>query len=314
MEINRNILISYFLGECSDEEKTAIKQWLASDEAHKQMFISERIRFDASVIVDEDSITSYNVRTTHVGTIFRNMLKIAAAVSLLVISSYTLWLYRSSHAAQKSMLTIHVPAGNRTSLTLPDGSLVWLNSNTTLIYPGVFAGNERSVELNGEAYFEIKKSDKQSFVVKTAKYNAKVLGTTFNIEAYSNTSDFATALFTGKVKLYKDLGEDKSLYLNAGETARLVSDTLQVSPTDVNSYRWKEGLIIIEDKSFEEIMILFGKYFDNTIVIRNNNVKKLAYRGKLRIADGVDHALRVLQKDFSFTYKRDEDTNTIYIY
>ncbi|MDR3252189.1 MAG: FecR domain-containing protein [Tannerella sp.] len=314
MEIDRNILVSYFLGHSSEEEKAAIKRWLESDEAHKQQFVSERICFDASVIVDEDSILTPSVRETNVKGLIRTMLRIAAVIVVLFASGYSYWHYQNGQTANKSMLTIHVPAGNRTSLTLPDGSLVWLNSNTTLRYPGVFADKERTVELNGEAYFEVQKSAKQSFVVKTAKYNAKVLGTTFNIEAYANTPDFATALFTGKVKLYKDLREEESLYLNAGETARLVGDTLQVSKTNINSYRWKEGLIIIEDKSFEEIMRLFGKYFDNQIIIRNNHVKKLAYHGKLRIADGVDHALRVLQNDFRFTYKRDEDTNTIYIY
>ena len=84
-----------------------------------------------------------------------------------------------------------------------------------------------------------------------------------------------------------------------------MGESLRVVPTtDPNSYRWKDGLIYIEDKSFNAIMELFEKFYDVQIIVNNKAVKDLGYRGKLRISDGVDHALRVLQNDFPFKYKR----------
>jgi ferric-dicitrate binding protein FerR (iron transport regulator) len=311
MEIDRNILVRYFLEECSESEKEAIRQWLESDEAHKKLFINERIRFDASLVVDEDELTfdAPSRAKQHVLT----ALKVAAAILLLIGSSYFFSLYQHKQP-EIVMQQIHVPAGNRTSLTLPDGTLVWLNSNTTLTYPNIFPDNERVVELNGEAYFEVAKSKHKPFIAKTHKYNVEVLGTTFNLEAYDDKPDFVTTLFTGKVKLYDEQHKDEALFLNAGETAALADNSLIVSTTETESYRWRDGLIVIEDKSFEEIMRLFEKYFDHHIIIKNEKVKRLGYHGKLRIADGVDHGLRVLQKDFRFTYKRDEDTKIITIY
>jgi ferric-dicitrate binding protein FerR (iron transport regulator) len=309
MEIDRTILIRYFSGETSENEKIAIQQWLEGDEAHKRQFIHERIRFDATLVIDEDRVLS--IQTGNVRRVLWNTLKIVSIILILAGNGYILQLF---HHKQPKVVTqnIHVPPGNRTSLTLPDGTFVWLNSNTTLKYPSMFSGEKRIVELNGEAYFEVIENKKTPFIVKTNKYNVEVLGTTFNVEAYDDM--FSTALFTGKVKLYKDQREEESVLLNNGEFAELIDNTLQVSLIESEVYRWRDGLIIIEDKSFEEIMQLFEKYFGQKIIIRNNKVKKLGYRGKLRILDGVDHALRVLQNDFYFTYKRDEETNKIYIY
>lgn len=311
MNIDRNILTRYFQGECSEWEKEAIRVWLESDESHKKQFIREHIRFDASVIVDEDKISSSS--TSKVKIILWNTLKVASAILILIGSSYFFNLSLSDKP-NNLLQSIYVPPGSRTSVTLPDGSLVWLNSNTSFKYPTTFASENRVVELDGEAYFEVTKNEGKSFIVKTNKYNVEVLGTTFNVEAYANEASFKTGLFNGKVKLYKEQQENKSLYLKPGEAAELIGDALQVSSANQNSFRWKDGLIILEDKSFTEIMRLFEKYYDVQIIIKNDKTKELGYKGKLRISDGIDHALRVLQKDFRFTFKREEDTNIIYIY
>jgi len=309
MDIDRNILVRYFQGETTDIEKEAINQWLEKNAANRQSFIRERIRFDASLIIDERAVISGRGNTKRITF---NILKIASVILILIGSSYIFNFYLFS-GQQASMQTIYVPPGNRTSLTLPDGTTVWLNSNTTLTYPNIFSKKERNVKLDGEAYFEVNPDKKKAFIVKTDKYNIEVLGTTFNIDSYTGKSNFETALFTGKVKLYKE-NEEEAVFLSAGQLAQLNGSSLEVYTLDSNKYRWRDGLIIIEGKSFEEIMEIFEKYYDQQIIIENEKVKDLGYRGKLRIVDGIDHALRVLQKDFGFTYKREEETNKIYIY
>lgn len=309
MKIDRNILIRYFSGESSENEKKAIEQWLESDETHKSQFISERIRFDASLIIDEEKITA--LQTTKIN-LTKNILKIAAAILLMIGCSYLFSLYNSPQTDVITQ-TIHVPFSNRISITLPDGTLVWLNSNTTLKYPSAFTDKQRVVELNGEAYFEVTKNKDKAFVVKTNKYNIEVLGTTFDVEAYANKPTFTTTLFTGKIKLYHE-DKKQTLVLNEGEVAELIDNDLKVFQNKSNSYRWRDGIIIIEDKSFGEIMELFEKYYGYEIIIKNDKVKERGYQGKLLIADGIDHALRVLQNDFMFSYKRDKDMTRIYIY
>jgi len=311
MEINRDILVRYYQGESTEEEKNEIQLWLESNTENKRQFIHERIRFDASLIIDEKKLQTGRKDKTKKITL--GFLKIASVILILVGSSYLFSLYLTEEQ-QSVMQSIYVPAGNRTSLTLPDGSLVWLNSNTTFTYPNVFTKNVRHVELNGEAYFEVSPDKEKTFVVKTDKYNIEVLGTSFNVDAYADKPDFEIALFTGKVKLLREDSETSPLFLEPGQMAHFIDNSLQVATVHSNNYRWRDGLIIIEDKSFEEIMQVFEKYYGQQIIIENEKVKSSGYRGKLRIADGIDHALRVLQNDVRFSYKREEETNRIYIY
>ena len=313
MEMDRNILVRYFLGQCTESEKETIRQWMESDEAHKKEFIRERIRFDASLIVDENELLAPARPTLLLRRGVRRALRIAAVVALVVCNGVLLRLYLSQSAEQSSLQSIHVPTGSRTSITLPDGTTVWLNSNTNLVYPNSFPGDQRIVELDGEAYFDVARNEAKPFIVKTDKYNVEVLGTAFNMEAYSAQSNFKTTLCTGKVRLFREENLDESLYLNPGEAAELIDGQLRIVPANGNIARWKDGLIVLDGQSFEEIVELFRKYYESQIVIRNENVRNLQYEGKLRITDGIDHALRVLQNDSRFTYRREEETNTIYI-
>ncbi|MDR1369306.1 MAG: FecR domain-containing protein [Dysgonamonadaceae bacterium] len=314
MKIDRYILDRYFCGESPEEEKESIREWLESDEAHRKQFIRERIRFDASVVADESDIAGdekagwipYRWRT-----FVRNAMKAAAVVVLMIVSSHFYSTYRINGLVGTAQ-NAYVPPGSRTSLALADGSAVWLNSNTTLKYPGFFR-DERVVELDGEGFFDIAKDAGKPFTINTGKYVLEALGTSFNMESYADRPGFETAMFTGRVKLYKIGAKSDTVYLSAGETATLDGDSLVISATNYNKYRWKEGIIVFEDKSFEEMMILFEKYFDVKIIIRTDAVRKLGYLGKFRIVDGIDHALRVLQNDFRFTYRREENTNIIYI-
>lgn len=309
MNIDHHILIRYFLGQASEEEKEFIHQWIESDEANRTQFIRERIRFDASILIDKPA--SLEKRRRQIPPFLSWSLKIAASVLLLLGSFYVYDNYRMVRLSQ-TFQCVSVPAGNRTNIQLPDGTNVWLNANTSLRYPMAFSNTNREIQLDGEAYFEVAK-DKKPFIVKTDKYDVEVLGTVFNVEAYRSKPQFRTSLYEGKVKLYNSR-QPKAVFLSPGQTAELVGKVLQVAPTkEVNSYRWKDGLIYIEDKSFDAIMTLFEKFYDVRIVINNQAVKDLGYRGKLRISDGVDHALRVLQNDFPFKYKRDEERNIIYI-
>lgn len=309
MQIDQHILIRYFLGQASEEEKEAIHQWVESDEANRNRFVRERIRFDASVLADEHQIAPS--KRLYIPAWLNWSAKIAASILLIWGSLYLYDDYRTNQLA-RTFQSVYVPAGNRTNIVLPDGTNVWLNANTSLRYPLAFSKRHREITLDGEAYFEVVKN-KNPFIVKTNKYDVEVLGTTFNMEAYSNKTTFTTTLYEGKVALYNTAHPD-AVFLEPGQTAYLEGDVLKVSSTtDVNGYRWKDGLLFIEDKSFGTIMEMFEKMYDIQIVINNKSVNKLGYRGKLRVSDGIDHALRVLQKDFPFVYTRDEESNIIYI-
>ena len=187
-----------------------------------------------------------------------------------------------------------------------------LNSNTKFSYPSVFATNNRKVKLDGEAYFEVSANKNKPFYVHTSKGEIKVLGTHFNLEAYSNADVFKTSLFEGKVRVRV---KGNNIYLKPDQmvcyhkNGKIHLETIH----DYDQFRWREGLICIKSAKLKDIMKTFTKYFGDSIVIQNKELEHYKYTGKFRQSRGVINALRLLQKDAPFTIEQDEDKQIIYI-
>jgi len=142
--------------------------------------------------------------------------------------------------------------------------------------------------------------------------DVQVTGTAFNVEAYSKHNSFETSLFTGSVDIYRN--EAKLASLNPNEKSTLEDNELIVSKiTDTDEYLWRKGLIAFNNKKLDEILLSLEKYFDVEIHIDSKSLPQHTYTGKFRQSDGVDYALRVLQRSIHFTYTRDENTGKIYI-
>lgn len=310
MEIEKNILIRYFEGSATEEEKEQLHQWIEESESNRKRFINEQIRFDVSLLLPEKQTHLPERKRLYV--MATKGLRIAASILLLIGCFYGYTSYQHNKLAEKFQ-TIHVPVGSRTNIRLPDGTSVWLSSKTTLRYPMEFSDGKREVTLDGEAFFEVTKDKKTPFIVRTDKYDIEVLGTSFNVEAYSDRSQFETILRDGKVKLYKETNPEP-LYLSPGQTAYLSNGELKVMQTQRENYSsWTKGLINIDNMNFNDILKLFEKYYDIRIVVQKPLNYNLGYNGKFRIIDGVEHALKVLQNDYPFTFRRDVDENVIYI-
>jgi ferric-dicitrate binding protein FerR (iron transport regulator) len=212
------------------------------------------------------------------------------------------------------MQTINVPAGQYVNLSLPDGTQIWLNARTRIEYPISFNKKQRVVKLDGQAYFEVAHDDDVPFVVETSKGNVSVLGTKFDVMAYSDEDDFETTLMEGKVNVSLASNPTRSLILCSNTRSYLKDGNLVVSPIDnYDVYRWKEGLICFDKASFEEIMHDFEKIYGVKINIQNVGVGKYLYTGKFRFVDGIDYALRVLQRDIKFQYERNSENQIINI-
>ena len=212
-------------------------------------------------------------------------------------------------------ISVEAPLGSRTKLYLPDGTLVWLNAGSRMTYSQGFGVDNRKVELEGEGYFEVRRNEKLPFFVKTKDLQLQVLGTKFNVEGYSDKDDFEVTLMEGSVRVASRIGLGDTLMLKPDSKACLQKDgRLKVIPVDdYNPYRWKEGLICFRNESFLSIMSDLEKYFGVSIVVENKNVLKYYFTGKFRQADGIDYALRVLQRDIRFKYERDDENQIIYI-
>ena len=315
-------LYHFFAGKASDKQKEAIKRWAESSPDNKVdvnvhptktevKFSDEKKIFDAGILLVDKKELFQKENAPLLYKLINYTVKIAAVV-LLVVVSVTIYKYQELVKKSEVLQTILVPAGQRINIILPDSTFVCLNSNTKFSYPSVFATNNRKVKLDGEAYFEVSANKNKPFYVHTSKGEIKVLGTHFNLEAYSNADVFKTSLFEGKVRVRV---KGNNIYLKPDQmvcyhkNGKIHLETIH----DYDQFRWREGLICIKSAKLKDIMKTFTKYFGDSIVIQNKEVEHYKYTGKFRQSRGVINALRLLQKDAPFTIEQDEDKQIIYI-
>jgi ferric-dicitrate binding protein FerR (iron transport regulator) len=177
------------------------------------------------------------------------------------------------------MNTMHTPRGGQYRLMLPDGTQAWLNAASSVTYPVAFTGNERKVQVTGEVYFEVAKRKKMPFIVQLKDgAEIKVLGTHFNVNAYSNEPAMRTTLLEGSVKV--SLGTQSAL-LQPGQQA-VVKNSIQVQKQVAMEQvmAWKNGLFNFEDAALDEIMRQLERWYDIEIVYEGK-VPQIELAGKL---------------------------------
>lgn len=310
------MLYKFFEGATSYEEEVRIRQWMEHSPENRLRFLKERKLFDSMMLLGDEKAIERQEKHKLPGTshLKIELLKIAAVVAITLGVSFV-YRFVSERNAAVPMQSIYVPTGQRVNITLPDGTNVWLNARTRLSYPALFDKSVRQVTVDGEAYFDVAKEKNRPFIVTTAKCDMEVLGTKFNVEGYSDKENFEVTLMEGSVRVTSHIEQGDTLTLTPDSKACLRKDgKLEVVQVDdYNPYRWKEGLICFRNESFPSIMSELEKYFGVNIVIKNEKVSKYYFTGKFRQADGIDYALRVLQRDIRFIYERDDENQIIYI-
>lgn len=207
---------------------------------------------------------------------------VACIVPLLILLS-SLYVYQKTSQIKRDisktfMVEQFVPAGERTMITLPDSSKVWLNSGTLLVYPSAFVGEKREVYLAGEGYFEIKKNEKQPFIVNVKTLDVEVVGTRFNILAYPESKVVTTTLEQGAVQVRLKESPDKIYRMRPNEqlTYHIDSkkaDLLTVVSADYSD--WREGGLFFDNASFKDVVRTIERVYGISVHLQtsiyNNN-------------------------------------------
>lgn len=167
-----------------------------------------------------------------------------------------------SKIAPSEQLRLMTPRGGQYRLTLIDGTRVWLNSASSLVYPVAFTGKERRVELIGEAYFEVAHNAEQPFVVTTATQKVIVLGTSFNINAYRDENKVVTTLLTGRVQI-NDPADRKLQQLGPDEQAVFDHGVVYIAQVDAHLYTaWKDGEFRFKATPLHEVLRQIERWYD----------------------------------------------------
>lgn len=237
--------------------------------------------------------------------IYLNGLRIAAILVFGLILS-GIWFFKGKQAAKESVITqtVTIPYGAQTQLTLPDGSLVWLNSGSTLSYSNDFS-IKRELELHGEAFFDVVKSD-IPFEVNTDYGSVQVLGTAFDVEAYPD-DNFATTLIRGSVRV-SDPAKNMTVVLSPGEQAQLLDGRFIKEEVDTRLYTsWKEGKLIFKRESFPGMIKKLERWFNVKFELSGNDFNNLWFTGKIE-NETLTEVLEMISKaaPVSYSYNAEE--------
>lgn len=309
--MDQTTLHKYFQGNASESEEERILRWVEESEENKHRFKKERLLYDVALFND-NSKNQKVVQTKRINPVIKWSLGIAA--SILVIISGGLLFSNYQDSLNNQLQTVTVPVGQRAEIALADGTKVWLNSKSTLTYNTSFGRKNRTVELDGEAYFEVTKDAKRPFYVLTENNKVGVIGTSFCVTAYKGSNTFETVLVEGLVDIYTNKSQQPVTRLKRNESYSSDQDSSKVRKVNAKEQlTWKDGIYSFEDETFKVILEKLEKYFNVKFKIENSEILDYPITAKFREQDGIEHILRTIQIDHKFTYIIDTKTDTIII-
>lgn len=240
----------------------------------------------------------------------------AAAILILVVSSslLTLWYTQNEEVVfvANEMNTLYTPAGQRACLVLQDGTEVWLNAKSKLVYPAQFTGEERRVKVEGEAFFNVAKDSVKPFIVSAMDVDMKVLGTQFNVYCYPDVGYVETSLLEGSVRVFFSGKEKEGILLKPDQQVTAANGKMVVKPIRLNEhFLWRDGVYAFENEPLIDILKKLELYYDVKIVVEDTTMFNETYTGKFRQRDSLDDIFKILQQIRSFKFCKDTENNII---
>ncbi len=311
----------YLSGQISSPEKAELLAWAEKSPANRKFFdqlielwsLSGRFEDDTDFSIDLDTAwdrlenqlpvqTPTIKKMTAIGWVVR----IAAAVVLLGIAGY--WV---SGIGRQSLEIVATLENEQKEVVLPDGSRVWINEESRLTYHPSF--KQREVLLEGEAFFEVVRDERSPFTVKGGGAQTTVLGTRFNVRAYTGETRVEVTVESGKVSLEPIASRKKRVLLNAGNSGVYSKQENKVELYEEGIFKagaWKSKSLVFQDHRLREMLPVLERYFDITIIPKNQQLLNCHLSMNLQ-NPSLDTCLRTLEYIGSLQVEQRGDT--IYI-
>jgi transmembrane sensor len=206
-------------------------------------------------------------------------------------------------------LAATTPRGGNYQVTLPDGSRVWMNADSRLVFPAKFSGKSREVSLEGEAYFEVAKDRIHPFIVKSRSQRIEVLGTHFNVNSYTDETAIKTTLLEGSVKVSDRNGSEA--ILKPGEAAINRGNIRVEQVNTAEAVAWKDGNIAFREKTLEGIMRELSRWYDISVVYAADAPTNVTFTGVVSKTRNLSSVLEGMQTTGSVKFKIEGKTVTV---
>lgn len=321
------ILFKYISGQTTPYETKDVQDWAEVSEDRKKelgrlknIWIMVGLDNEIEHLKKEEEISHIwniiqEINTKEQNKNYRlQLVKYAAAILLLISFSGSLGYFISESASKTNseFTEIFVPKGERSTVVLPDGSTVQLNSDSHLIFRSSFSSGRRGVELEGEGFFNVTHDKSRPFIVETHTLQIEVLGTSFDVSSYPNDSIVTTFLQTGKVKINSKNSE--ATYLSPNEAFSYNKTTHESSKLNIQDQRftdWTKGILTIKEETIGTLSKKLERRFNIHIEFGDEDVRNHMYTGSIKDED-LNTLLEALAFASSIQYKRNGDTVTLF--
>jgi ferric-dicitrate binding protein FerR (iron transport regulator) len=314
-----DLLITNFLsGEASQSEKDKLTSWIGESPANQRLFEeNQRIwakshsYFSSTEISSDrekikDQIIRQLSKPTKTVSLSTWIYRVAAILILPIMLGIGWYLGSTETKSETQMCEVTAPKGQISKCVLADGTEVWLNAGTTIKYDPSLTGNTREVQLDGEAYFKVSKNKHKPFVVNTKHAQIKVLGTIFNLKAYSGETKVETTLAEGSVVFSLNGSATKPVKLKPGEQLVYNIPEKKITLGKVETYlhtAWKDGKFVFKDADLQTIVQELEKLYDVRIHLENDSLLKLRFRGMFEYEENIFSALETLERTTNMKYR-----------
>lgn len=292
INMDEAILLRYFSGTLEKEEKEKVETWISFSEENKKVAKQVYYIYRATDVIQTVNEIDSNKALLRVNKRLTGRKKLnwwewsvrTAAVLFIPLFLFSLYIFYSRTTDVDQYVEVRANPGMTTKVVLPDGSEVWLNSASYLKYPIQFTKHDRRVELEGEAYFSVKKDAGRRFLVDAGKnIELEVLGTEFNVDAYPKEDFVAASLVSGKVNFHcLQQGHETVHVMVPGQKViyNFADEELVCANTSIESdVAWKSGKIIFRDTPIEDALRILSKRFDVDFRLINSQLEEYCFTG-----------------------------------
>lgn len=201
---------------------------------------------------------------------------------------------------------IIVPKGRRTNVTFADGTRIYVNSGTRVVYPAVFAKDKREIYVDGEIYLEVKRDESRPFYVNTNSMNVHVLGTTFNVCAYNEDRESSVVLVSGKVEV--ETNKKEKVVLAPDELFSMQPEGNSTRKVDASEYIcWTQNMMIFKQEPLSKVLTKLSRYYGKEIAW-DADLGKMTISGKLDLRDNIEEVMRIVATVAPLTFAKDNES------
>lgn len=354
------MIIRYLNGQLSIEEIEKLNEWVEKSPENRKVFrtyqniwlgssesFPDEKRFNPhqawKIVFDHIRHVPDRYKRSTFRHIYIGLTKIAALVAIFftigVVASYFVTSQYQNLAIEEGPYEISVPQGAKTKIVLPDSSIVWLNAGSKIIHASDFNQTERSVELQGEAYFEVNTNPDKPFIVKTAHLDVVATGTSFNVKAYPGEKTISATLVEGNVVIEIPYTNDRLLTYELEPNQNFTYDIVERRVANMDELNnkvpkeempaeiamkeigevnkpkillqnnikpelftsWKDDVWIIEGETLESMATMLSRRFNTEINIQTEELKTYRFTGKIK-NETLEQVLDILQMTTPLKY------------